>query len=184
PYSKFSTASLIQTGGSSSYHGFTLQADRRMAGGLWFNVNYTYAKGITDTDLRNYSPGAQQNQYARFQERSDDGNLRRQQLRFSYLYDLPYGRGQRFGNGIPRVVDFVVGGWQVVGITTMTTGALLSPAFSGIDPTGTGQTGERPDRIGDGNFDSDSMRDLLKARKPILNLAAFVAPAANRGFYG
>jgi hypothetical protein len=184
PYSKFSTASLIQTGGSSSYHGFTLQADRRMAGGLWFNVNYTYAKGITDTDLRNYSSGAQQNQYARFQERSDDGNLRRQQLRFSYLYDLPYGRGQRFGNGIPRVVDFVVGGWQVVGITTMTTGALLSPAFSGIDPTGTGQTGGRPDRIGDGNFDSDSMRDLLKARKPILDLAAFVAPAANRGFYG
>ena len=66
----------------------------------------------------------------------------------------------------------------------MTTGALLSPAFSGIDPTGTGQTGGRPDRIGDGNFDSGSMRDLLKARKPILDLAAFVAPAANRGFYG
>jgi len=81
-------------------------------------------------------------------------------------------------------VNFFLGGWQVVGITTMTTGALLSPGFSGVDPANTNQTTGRPDRIGDGNFDSGMMRDLLKARRPILDLAAFVSPAAGRGFYG
>src|SRR6185295_9172929 len=92
PYPRYNSAGLTQTGGSSSYQGVTIQADRRMAGGLWFNANYTYAKGLTDVDLRSYPSAAQQNQYARYLERADDGNLRRQQLRFSYLYDLPIGR--------------------------------------------------------------------------------------------
>ena len=184
PYPRFSTASLIQTGGSSTYNGLTIQADRRMAGGLWFNANYTWCKGLTDVDLRGYSSGAQQNQWSRYLERSDDGNLRRQQLRFSYLYDLPIGHGKRFLGHMPAVVDFFAGGWELVGITTMVTGARLSPGFSGVDPTGTNQTSGRPDRIGDGNFDSSSMRDKLRARQPILDITAFQTPAALRGFYG
>ena len=51
PYPRYSNANLIQTGGSSSYHGLTIQADRRMSRGLLFNLNYTWAKGLTDTGL-------------------------------------------------------------------------------------------------------------------------------------
>ena len=93
PYPRFNNANLIQTGGSAIYHGLTAQADRRLSRGLWFNVNYTWAKALTDVDLRSYTAGIQQNQYARYLERADDPNLRRQQLRFSYLYDLPIGHG-------------------------------------------------------------------------------------------
>ena len=75
PYPRFNTASLMQTGGSATYHGFTVQADRRMSSGLWFNVNYTYAKGLTDTALNGYTAGIQQNQYARFLERADDRRI-------------------------------------------------------------------------------------------------------------
>lgn len=184
PYARFNSASLIQTGGSSTYHGFTIQADRRMAGGLFFNVNYTWAKGITDVDLRGYSSGAQQNQYARYLERSDDSNLRRQQLRFSYVYELPIGRGQRLLSNLPQPVNFFLGGWELAGITTMVTGARLSPTFSGTDPANTNQFSGRPDRIGDGNFDSGDMRDSIQNSQPIFDLSAFVQPATGRGFYG
>ncbi len=184
PYSRFNTASLIQTGGSATYNGMTIQADRRMAGGLWFNMNYTWAKGITDVDLRSYSSGAQQNQYTRYLERSDDSNLRRQQLRFSYLYDLPFGHGQRLLRGIPRPLNFFLGGWQLAGITTMTTGARLSPSYSNSDPANTNQISGRPDRAGDGNLDASDMRDLIKARQQILDRSAFVLPVSGRGFYG
>ena len=71
-----------------------MQADRRMSRGLWFNVNYTLAKGLTDVSLNGYTAGIQQNQYARYQERADDPALRRQQLRFSYVWDIPVGRGR------------------------------------------------------------------------------------------
>jgi len=184
PYPRFSSANLIQTGGSSIYHGLTIQADRRMAGGLWFNVNYTWAKGLTDVDLRGYSSGAQQNQYTRYLERSDDRNLRRQQLRFSYVYELPFGRGRRMLTNIPQPVDFFLGGWELAGITTMTTGALLSPSFSGTDPAYTNQFGGRPDRIGDGNFDSSGMRDRIESGQLIFDKSAFVRPETGRGFYG
>jgi hypothetical protein len=184
PYPRFNTTNYVQTGGSSIYHGLLIQADRRMSGGLWFNVNYTLAKALTDVDLRNYATGAQQNQYQRYLERADDPNIRRQQLRFSYVFDIPYGRGRRFGNNLIRPVDFFIGGWQLAGITTMMTGARLSPAYSNADPAGTGQVSGRPDRVGDGNLDSDAMRDLIRSRLPIFDRAAFVLPATNRGYYG
>ena len=184
PYARYNNANLTQTGGSSTYQGFTIQADRRMAGGLWFNANYTYAKALTDVDLRGYASAPQQNQYQRYLERSDDGNLRRQQLRFSYLYDLPIGRGQRLLGNLPQPVNFFLGGWQLAGITTMMTGARLSPSFSGTDPANTNQFGGRPDRLGDGNFDSGDMRDSIESRRPIFDLAAFALPATGRGFYG
>jgi hypothetical protein len=184
PYPRYNTASLIQTGGSASYHGFTAQADRRMSNGLWFNANYTYAKALTDVDLRSYTAGIQQNQYARFLERADDPNIRRHQLRFSYLFDLPIGRGKHLFRDMPKAVDVLVGGWQLAGITTMYTGALLSPSYSNADPTFTNVFSGRPDRLKDGNLDGVDMRELIKARQPVLDLSAFALPATGRGFYG
>jgi hypothetical protein len=161
----------------------TIQADRRMARGLWFNANYTWAKGLTDVDLRSFSASPQQNQYQRSLERADDRNIRRQQLRFSYVYELPVGRGKSFVNGIPAAANHVIGGWQIAGITTMTTGARLSPSFSGSDAANTNQTGGRPDRLGDGNISGDH-GDLIRARQLIFDKSAFVRPEAGRGFYG
>jgi hypothetical protein len=72
----------------------------------------------------------------------------------------------------------------VTGITTMVTGQRLSPAYSNADPASTNQLSGRPDRVGDGNFDSDDMRDSIKRRVPIFDLSAFVVPTTGRGFYG
>jgi len=184
PYSRFNSVSLTQTGGSSIYHGLTIQADRRIGRSLLFNLNYTWAKALTDVDLRSASAGIEQNQYQRYLERGDDPNIRRQQLRFNYLYDLPFGKGQRFLSGINGVTNAILGGWQLAGITTMYTGSRFSPSYSNRDPANTNQFGGRPDRIGDGNFDSADMRDLIRNRQPILDASAFLLPAAGRGYYG
>mgnify|MGYP000921074171 FL=1 len=184
PFPRFNAASLIQTGGSSTYHGMTIQADRRMSRGVWFNINYTWAKGLTDTSYNDYAAGFQQNQYERYLERADDPSIRRQQLRFSYVLDVPIGRGHRVLGNIPRALDHVLGGWQFAGITTMLTGARLSPSYSNADPAFTNQFSGRPDRIGNGNFDSSIMRDSIKNRIPIFDTSAFAVPATGRGFYG
>src|SRR5204862_6047657 len=52
------------------------------------------------------------------------------------------------------------------------------------DPANTNQFGGRPDRVGDGNFDSGGMRDRIKSGVPIFDAAAFVQPETGRGFYG
>ena len=40
----------------------------------------------------------------------------------SYVYQLPFGRGKKFGGGVNRLENLAVGGWQATGITTFQTG--------------------------------------------------------------
>lgn len=183
PYPRFSSATITSPGGSSIYHGLTIQADRRLSRSLIFNVNYTWAKSLSDVNLRSSSAGAQQNQYQRYLERADDNNIRRQQLRFNYVYQLPVGRGQQFLSSMGAVPNAVLGGWELVGITTFYTGPRLSPAFSGSDPANTNQYSGRPDRVADGNLSGD-MGDMIRARQPIFDRSAFVLPVSGRGYYG
>jgi len=37
----------------------------------------------------------------------------RHNINFTATYELPFGRGRKFGGNMPRVVDEVVGGWRV-----------------------------------------------------------------------
>ncbi|MPY89653.1 MAG: hypothetical protein GEU99_17245 [Luteitalea sp.] len=184
PYPRFGSVNFTRSGASSIYHALTVQADRRVGNDAWFNVNYTWAKSLTDTSLNGYRGGIQQNQYERYLERADDAALRRQQLRASYAWELPFGRGKTVGGNLGGVANMIVGGWQLNGIITMLTGPRLSAAYSNADPANTNQTSGRPDRIGDGNFDAGDMRDRIKAGQPIFDLDAFVKPATGRGFYG
>jgi hypothetical protein len=183
PYQRFDTVGLTQAGASSIYHGLTIQADRRMARGVMFNVNYTLAKALTDADLRGYAEGAQQNQWNRALERGNDPNIRRHVLQFSYVLDVPFGRGRKLFSGASGVANQLISGWQLSGITRMLSGQFLSPSFSGTDPANTNQWGGRPDRVGAGTVSGD-IGDLIRSRQPIFDESAFVVPETGRGFYG
>jgi len=40
----------------------------------------------------------------------------------TWIYDLPFGHGQRFGSRMPRVLNFARGGWSLNGIFTAMSG--------------------------------------------------------------
>jgi len=40
----------------------------------------------------------------------------------SYVYQLPFGRGKKFGGGVNRLENLAIGGFQLTGITTFQTG--------------------------------------------------------------
>ena len=182
PYPGFNTVAVLEAGGHAIFHGLTVQADRKMARGLSFNVNYAFGRAISDVGLRGYDSQIQQNQYNRRLERGPDPSVRQHQLRFSYIYELPFGRGQKFLANLPAVADAILGGWQLNGITTMLSGQFVSPSFSGVDPANTNQFSGRPDRLADGNI--AGMRERIKAGLPMWDPAAFAVPAAGRGSYG
>ncbi|HVT93493.1 MAG TPA: TonB-dependent receptor [Bryobacteraceae bacterium] len=183
PYQQFSSVGYNQTGGSSIYHGLNIKADRRVSHGLTLNANYTWAKALTDVGLNGYLNGAQQNQYNRALERGDDPAIRRHVAIFSYIYELPIGRGRALLGNSSGLLDKVVSGWQVAGTTVMNSGARLSPSFSGIDPANTNQFSGRPDRIGSG-YVSGSITNRIENHQPIFDKSAFVVPEAGRGSYG
>jgi hypothetical protein len=183
PYQRFSSVGYTQSGASSIYHGLTIKAERRAARGLTLNVNYTWAKALTDVNLRDYVPWTEQNQWNRQLERGDDPNVRRQILTFDYIYELPIGKGRPLLGSASGVLNHLVSGWQVAGITTMVTGPLMSAYVSGVDPSNTNNWWGRPDRVGDGNL-SGSMRDRIETHQPIFDVSAFEVPASGRGSFG
>jgi hypothetical protein len=176
PYANFNTVAVLLAGGQAMFHGLTIQADRKVAHGLSFNINYAWGRAVTDVQLRGYESVIQQNQYDRLRERGPDPSVRQHQLRFSYIYELPFGRG------LPPIAHAILGGWQLNGITMMLSGQYVSPVFSGVDPANTNQFGGRPDRLADGNI--GDMRDRIKAGLPMWDPSAFAVPADGRGSYG
>jgi hypothetical protein len=90
--------------------------------------------------------------YNRRLERALAGNDVPHNLIFSYVYEIPVGRGKRYGlrNGF---LDAVLGGWQLSGITNFRSGMPLTIVTSGdIANVGTGgqrgnATGVKPQKL-------------------------------------
>ena len=56
-----------------------------------------------------------------------------QQLNAYGVYDLPFGRGRKFGTSMNKILDAFVGGWELSGTYRQTTGL---PYSVGTDRVG------------------------------------------------
>ncbi|MEO6726295.1 MAG: TonB-dependent receptor, partial [Blastocatellia bacterium] len=111
--------------GFSIYHGGTLKADKRFSNGLSFLLAYTWSKLIDDVSTTVGflgQAGARQDAYNRAAERSIGTQDITHRFVSSFVYDLPFGHGKRFGKDWHRAADWVVGGWQFNGIVTFQSG--------------------------------------------------------------
>ncbi len=135
--------------GNQSYNALQVVLKKSLSSGLEYSVAYTYSKCMTDSSGYYGSWGGQatptspyfQNLYDQKAEWGpcyyDAG-----QILTSYAtYDLPFGRGRKFGNGMNKVADAIVGGWQVNGILSLHGGFPLT--ISGPDASGTNSRGAR-----------------------------------------
>jgi hypothetical protein len=89
-----------------------VKANRRLARGLTFQWNYVLSKIVTDSDtyFANTVPDAMDH-YNRRLEKSIGQNDQTHSFKFSTLYDLPFGRGQRWMN--QGFLSHVIGGWRI-----------------------------------------------------------------------
>jgi len=106
--------------GHSSYHALVLKLDRRFAGGTIFQGSYVFSKILTDSDR--YDGGAAaMDQYNRRLEKSIGQFDQTHNIKFSFVADLPFGKGRRF---LPNqgVLSRIVGDWRVSGIQFYSSG--------------------------------------------------------------
>jgi hypothetical protein len=106
--------------GSSSYHGLQFKYSKRFSAGLQALVSYTWSKTIDDTNLI-WPHDNRINRGVGTGKAPDIPHV----LSASYLYELPMGKGKPLLGNIPRPLDFVIGGWQVNGITSLRSGTPL-----------------------------------------------------------
>src|SRR5450755_3633691 len=63
--------------------------------------------------------------------------LPRNQITITETYEIPFGKGRRFGANMNRAVDFALGGWTASGITTYYSGFPFSPTLENYGPNNT-----------------------------------------------
>lgn len=70
-------------------------------------------------------------------------NIPHHQLTLSQDYDIPFGRNRKWGSHINPVIDAVLGGWNISGITQFYSGIPFNPTL-GNSPTVPVGPGDRP----------------------------------------
>jgi hypothetical protein len=124
PFPQYQTISTgVQNGdksGHSSYHAMVLKMDRRFSQGLTFNWNYTLSKLLTDSDSYFAAEGAAMDHYNRRLEKSIGRYDQTHVLKFSTLYELPFGRGKKWLTS--GFLSHALGGWRVSGIQIYSSG--------------------------------------------------------------
>jgi len=126
--------------GISNYNGLQLHAEHHSSNGLVGTFSYAWSHTLDD------SPGAFQGQTAAlyYDPMADYGNSsqdQRQVFSSSILYQMPFGRGQRFGGNVSQPMDWLIGGWQTSLIALLQTGTPVDLS------TGQNQPGNRPDLV-------------------------------------
>jgi hypothetical protein len=165
--------------GHSSYHAFIVKADRRFSKGLTFQWNYVLSKLMTDSDTYfANSATAAQDHYNRRLEKSIGQYDQTHSLKFSTIYELPFGKGKRWLTG--GILNQVLGGWRLAGIQVYSSGFPIAlgrnnplPLFNGITrPTIDSYDNWRAPIAGD-KFDPNVDRFLKPANQFPVQPAAF-----------
>jgi len=110
---------LTESSGTSWYNALQISGRRRMTAGLEMLFQYTYSKTNTD-GLGYYGCGGVNAEGAYWQDaynrRANYGPACfdvRHNFTTAGVYNLPFGKGQKFGASSPKVVDLVLGGWNI-----------------------------------------------------------------------
>ncbi|HEU0121800.1 MAG TPA: TonB-dependent receptor [Bryobacteraceae bacterium] len=145
--------------GNSNYHALQMRFEKRFGNGTSFGAAYTWSKSIADASdgIWNDSQGTLRNWYCRACERSLSSYDVPHRAVFNFNYELPFGKGKKYGANMHWLANAVVGGWQTNGIFTINSGLPLifsqttnnSFSFGGY---------QRPDAVGgDARIDNRSI---------------------------
>lgn len=111
---------------NSSYHAMQVKVQKRASHGLDFLVTYTYGKAMANSETGT----AFSNNLNWWQDYGPANYDRTHALTISHVWELPFGRGRRFGGSVNRGIDTVLGGWAFSGISTFESGLPFTPAVS------------------------------------------------------
>ncbi|HEV2493405.1 MAG TPA: carboxypeptidase regulatory-like domain-containing protein [Terriglobia bacterium] len=119
---------LNENDGNSTYHAFQAKYEKRYSNGLWILTSYTLSKTIDDADNTQADAltwsGAHGviSPYERQRNKALAVDDVPQLLSVAMVYELPVGRGKRFGSGMPRVLNGVVEGWSLSSVFRISAG--------------------------------------------------------------
>jgi hypothetical protein len=121
PYPCLGSVAVMNTVGTSDFQSLQMQFQRRMTAGWQLLASYTWEKILNDycDALDSCSP---QNPQQLGLERGLSTIDQPYVFVLSSMYQLPFGRGRRWGSSWSRPIDEVLGGWEIDPIYVLTAG--------------------------------------------------------------
>ncbi|MEN6537425.1 MAG: carboxypeptidase regulatory-like domain-containing protein, partial [Bryobacteraceae bacterium] len=141
--------------GNQRYDSLQVQARKRLSFGFEYQASYTFSKGMTDS-IGYYGDGGQaasasaywQNLYNRGAEWGPTYFDAKNILSLSYTYEMPFGKGRKWGSSSHPLLNGMFGGWNMGGVFTSRSGFPIT--VTATDRSMTNSRGPRANRIGDG----------------------------------
>ena len=160
PYPAFGDIQWMENRVSSVYTSLQTSLQKRFDKGLSALVSYTWGRAMAGApDHISTSGGGIGFDTGVFREPQDGNNLRAEYgptefditHRFvaSYVWELPFGNGRRFGKDWTGATEFLLGGWQMSGINTVQSGLALTATLGGSSVLNIGgERRARPNLVG------------------------------------
>ncbi|MDP3000794.1 MAG: TonB-dependent receptor, partial [Bryobacterales bacterium] len=117
PYPQFSNVSVQEPVGYSWYHSLQARAEKRFSRGYTAQMAYTWSKTMDASSFLNPTDPVPYESLSSLD--------RTHKLTLSGIWELPFGRGKRFGARMPAPLNFVAGGWQLNGVMQRQSGPPL-----------------------------------------------------------
>jgi hypothetical protein len=174
PFPAYGSIALVQNAVTSWYHALQVQLKRETYKGLYYAVNYTWSKSMSNhygatSELSTITPYA-----PAWYERGETNLSLPNVLNVQLVYNLPVGRGRQFFPNMNRVLDLAIGGWELSSYYTHRSGDALT--MGSYSPFGNGYY-SRANQVGNPSNLQGTGSALYPGGQQWFNPAAFAAPA-------
>ncbi len=169
PYPALGPIEYRQNNGNSTYHGMEVSVEKRYSRGLSFRGSYTFSKSLDESQEHLASGGTgsfTQNPRNLLGERHGPSDFdTRHRVVFSYVYELPFGRGRSYVAQGP--MSHLIGGWRLSGVANLRSGrpfTIKAGSNSTLlgGPRGGGLVSAFADCLADGSLAGSSSQSIDK----------------------
>jgi hypothetical protein len=175
PIQGFSFIQASFGGGFSTYHALQVKLEKRYASGVYFLNSFTWSKAIDNAagHLESFNGDNSRVNYNDLRNEKGPGSYNQPWNNTStFVWEVPYGRGRRYGSSANWAAQAFLGGWRLTGISTVTAGQPINIRYT--PPAAVSVSGAptyRPDYVG-----GDIYAENRSANR-WLNINAFAVPA-------
>ena len=136
PFPQYSTIDTFNGGGDkvghSTYNAGSLKITKRFSHGFSLQGSYVFSKYLTNADA-----AGPEDPFNRSLSKSLGATDQTHQVKISYTYDLPFGKGRMFLNR-GGILNELLGGWRIAGNNTYLSGNPIAMTTTVSFPLGDG----------------------------------------------
>lgn len=137
PIPGYGAITWVDPAGSNNYNGLSIRVEHKYTNGLYLLNSFTWSKalGTSEQSLETY-PGYTLANPQNIRNLAGERGPTSFDVKFinvsSVLYQLPFGKGRKFGSAMSPVFDALFGGWESNVINTLNTGTPVNVNYGPV----------------------------------------------------